>query len=152
MLKRGLWIAACVFLLDQATKILMLEVVMVPPRPIDVTPFFNLVIVWNRGVSFGLLSDQGWGPWPLVALTGAIVAGLLVWLARTKERWLGLALGLVIGGAVGNVVDRMIFGAVFDFIDVHAAGYHWPAFNVADAAISLGVVAIVADSLFSRRG
>jgi signal peptidase II len=152
MLKRGLLVAGLIFLLDQATKILMLEVVMVPPRLIEVSSFFNLVIVWNRGVSFGLLSNMDWGPWPLVALSGGVVAGLFVWLARTKERWLGLALGLVIGGALGNAIDRIVFGAVFDFLDLHVAGYHWPAFNVADAAISLGVVAIVADSLFGRRG
>lgn len=151
MLRLGLGIGALVAVLDQGTKWWILALVMQPPRVIEVTPFFNLVLGWNRGVSFGLFSDaDGLGPWPFIALTAAITLGLVVWLKRTSNRWLGGALGLIIGGAVGNAVDRMRLGAVVDFLDFHLGGLHWPAFNLADTAISVGVVMILVDSLFGR--
>jgi signal peptidase II len=148
----GFTAAAAVFVLDQLTKWWILDVVMRPPRVIEVSPFFNIVLVWNRGASFGLFGDGGaWAPWALIALAGAIAVGLGVWLWRTKSRFAALALGLVIGGAVGNVVDRLRFGAVVDFLDFHLGGQHWPAFNVADSAITVGVVMLLADSLIVRR-
>jgi signal peptidase II len=86
----------------------------------------------------------------LVAVALVIVTVLMIWLSKTDRLRLGLALGLVIGGAIGNVIDRLRFGAVFDFLDVHAFGFHWPAFNVADSAITVGALALVADSLFGH--
>ncbi|MFO0995703.1 MAG: signal peptidase II [Alphaproteobacteria bacterium] len=152
MLRLGLGIGALVALLDQATKWWILATVMQPPRVIEVTPFFNLVLGWNRGVSFGLFNESdGVGPWPFVVLTAAITVGLVIWLKRTTYAWLGVALGLIIGGAIGNAVDRLRFGAVVDFLDFHLAELHWPAFNVADSAISVGVVMVLVDSLFGRR-
>ncbi len=148
-LRPGLVVAALVILFDQATKWWIIEVVMQPPRIIELTPFFNLVMGWNRGVSFGLFDgDSALNVWilPLVAL--AIVAALVVWLRRVQGAWLAFAIGLVIGGALGNVVDRLRFGAVADFLDFHIAGYHWPAFNVADSGITVGVAMLVLDSLF----
>ena len=112
----------------------------------------NLVVVWNRGVSFGLFADDASVMrWALIAVALAVSVGLAVWLRRARYGLLGLALGLVIGGAIGNVIDRVRHGAVFDFLDFHLAGYHWPAFNVADAGISVGVVVLLLDGLFGRR-
>ncbi|MCP5366995.1 MAG: signal peptidase II [Hyphomicrobiales bacterium] len=145
----GLAIAAVVAALDQATKWWILTRVMDPPRTIEVTPFFNLVMAWNRGVSFGLFDgDSPYNAWVLTALAVAIVIALLAWLARAQGPAILAGIGLVVGGAVGNVIDRLRFGAVADFLDFHAAGLHWPAFNLADSAITLGAVLLVLDSLF----
>ena len=152
MTRLGLSLAALVVGLDQASKRWILADVMDPPRVIPVTPFFNIVVVWNRGVSFGILNQESaWVPWLLTALALAICIGLFIWLRRADGRWLAGGLGLIIGGALGNVIDRVRFGAVFDFLDVHAAGYHWPAFNVADAAITVGVATLLIDSLIAGR-
>ena len=152
MTRFGLVLALVVVVLDQVSKWWILAGVMNPPTVIPVTPFFNLVLVWNRGVSFGLLNQaSAWIPWLLSALAAAICAGLVVWLRRADGRWLATALGLVIGGAVGNLVDRLRHGAVVDFLDVHAGGYHWPAFNVADAAITVGVGVLLIDALIADR-
>jgi signal peptidase II len=152
MLRLGLLIALPVVVLDQISKWWILTEVMDPPKTIAVTGFFNLVLVWNRGVSFGLFdSNSAWGPVLLTALALAIAAGLVVWLRRAGSRLAAAAIGLVLGGAIGNVIDRVRFGAVADFLDFHAAGYHWPAFNVADSAISVGVGLLLYDGLFESR-
>jgi signal peptidase II len=152
MIRLGLALAAVVLVLDQASKWWLLEVVGMPFRPpIVVTPFFNLVMVWNRGVSFGLFAHEAaLMPYVLSGVALAVSTGLFVWLSRADRRWIAVALGLVIGGAVGNVIDRLRFGAVADFFDLHVAGWHWPAFNVADAAIVVGVGMILIDGLFGR--
>lgn len=143
----GLAVAVVVFVLDQASKAIALAR-LDAFAPVEITPFLNLVVVWNPGVSFGMFG--GAGPHLLTGMALAITAVLLVWLWRVQTRWSAIAIGLVIGGAIGNVVDRLRFGAVFDFVDVHAMGYHWPAFNVADAGITVGAVLIVVDSLFGH--
>lgn len=113
------------------------------------TPFLNMVMVWNRGVSFGMLqSDQKLVSYGLTLMALAVSAGFLIWLWREPKPWRAFAIGMIVGGALGNIWDRLRFGAVADFIDVHVAGYHWPAFNVADAAISIGVVLIVIETFF----
>lgn len=150
-MRTGLSVAALVVALDQLTKWLVLAVVMDPPRVIPVTPFFNLVLTWNRGVSFGMFGGGAVPPWALTALAAAIVIFLLVWLRRAEEGLTRIAVGLVIGGAIGNVIDRLYHGAVVDFLDVHLAGWHWPAFNVADSAITIGVILLLAESLLPRR-
>ena len=152
MLRPGLILAGVIVILDQALKLAMLELLEWGARAIVVTPFFNLVLVWNRGVSFGMLDTLGAGvPWLLGGIALAVVVGLIVWLSRT-DQWLpALGLGLVIGGALGNVIDRVRYGAVVDFLDFHVAGYHWPAFNLADAAICVGAVALLADGLLAPR-
>lgn len=148
---KGAAIAVLVLALDQVSKWWILTDVMNPPRIIEITPFFNIVLAWNRGVSFGMFAgDSAWGPWLLTGLAGVIVIALAVWLWRTPSRLSVAALGLIIGGAVGNVVDRLNHGAVVDFLDVHAAGWHWPAFNVADSAICVGAAILVLESLFTR--
>ena len=147
--KVGILTAILVVALDQVSKWWMLEHVMRPPRVIELTGFFNLVTGWNRGVSFGLFNTASpYNAWVLSAIALGIVAALAVWLGRARSPFLAAAIGLVIGGALGNVIDRLRFGAVFDFLDLHTAGYHWPAFNVADSAITVGAVMLVVDSLF----
>ncbi|MGE5147213.1 MAG: signal peptidase II [Candidatus Eiseniibacteriota bacterium] len=148
----GLGLAVAVILLDQLTKWYVVAVLMAPPRVIEVTGFFNLALVWNRGVSFGMLGGDGGAGWWLLSLVAvAIVGGLLFWLWRADRPILAVALGLVIGGAIGNVIDRLRLGAVADFLDFHLGGYHWPAFNLADSAITVGVVALVVPTLFGGR-
>ena len=149
--RQGLGLAVLVILLDQASKWWILTDVMNPPRVIEVLPFANLVLVWNRGVSFGLFNTESdHGPLILSAVAVAVCILLLVWLFRGPERAAGWGIGLIVGGALGNVVDRVIHGAVADFVDLHAFGYHWPAFNVADSAITLGAGLMILDSLFHR--
>ncbi|MHA1107487.1 MAG: signal peptidase II [Alphaproteobacteria bacterium] len=146
----GFALAALVIVLDQLSKWWILEFVMAPPRVMPLAPFFNLVLVHNRGVSFGMFgSAPEWLPWALALFAVMISAVLAIWLWRTGDRLLASALGLVIGGALGNVIDRIRYGAVVDFLDFHAAGYHWPAFNVADAAITIGVGFLLIDALKS---
>lgn len=117
-----------------------------------VTDFFRLVLVWNRGMSFGLFNqDSAANALVFSALAAVIVAGLLAWLWRTGDRLTAGAIGLIAGGAVGNVIDRLRFGAVVDFLDVHWALWHWPAFNLADSAITVGVAILAIDGLLARR-
>lgn len=141
---------AVVIAADQITKAWLYDVlVRSGRRDIVVLPFFNLVTVWNHGVSFGMFNNgSGASTWAFVGLALAIVAALAVWVARAERMLPAVALGLVIGGAIGNVVDRVRLGAVFDFLDFHALGWHWPAFNVADSAITIGVALLLLDSLF----
>ena len=149
MLRLGLAVAGVVVVLDQLTKWAILSWL---DRAIALTPFFNLVVVWNRGVSFGMFDSAGaLGPWVLSALALAVVIALLVWLRRVEHPLTGSALGLIIGGAMGNLIDRVRFGAVVDFLDFHALGWHWPAINVADSAICVGAVLLLVDGLLMPR-
>ncbi|MEQ8194073.1 MAG: signal peptidase II [Rhodospirillales bacterium] len=148
----GLAVASVVTVLDQLSKWWIVAKVMQPPQIIPVTPFFNLVMGWNRGISFGLFhGDSAFNDWGLPALALVIVAVLLVWLWRSGGVLVPLAIGLIVGGALGNVIDRLRHGAVADFLDFHVAGYHWPAFNVADTGITVGAVLLIFDSLFGGR-
>jgi signal peptidase II len=150
-LRLGLLVAGIVLVLDQAAKALAL--VVLADQTIAVTPFMNLVLVWNRGVSFGMLAGLGhWGPWLLTGLALVVAAVLIAWLRRERRMSTSLALGLVIGGAIGNAIDRIRFGAVVDFLDLHLMGYHWPAFNVSDSAIVIGAGLLILDGLRAGRG
>ena len=153
VVRAALVLAVLVLVVDQATKALIVNVVMDPPRIIEVTSFFNLVLTYNRGVTFGLL-DTGspWQPWVFSLLALAVVVGLLVWLPRVASRVHAFAIGLIVGGAVGNVIDRLTTVGVIDFLDFHLAGFHWYAFNVADSAIVVGVALFVWEGLFSTSG
>ncbi len=143
--------ALVILVLDQASKWWVLAVVMQPPQRIAVTPFFNLVTGWNRGVSFGMFdSDSPISGWILSALALVIVGFLLNWLRKENKRHISLAIGMIVGGAIGNVADRIMHGAVFDFLDVHVANYHWPAFNIADSGITVGAAILILDSLFAK--
>ncbi|WP_237216781.1 signal peptidase II [Falsiroseomonas oryziterrae] len=158
MMRLGLILAAVILVADQASKWFMLEVLDLPEvRHIPLValgPFgFDLTMVWNRGVTFGMFAgDSPWTQVVLGALALVIAGFLLRWMARAENRTTALALGAVVGGAVGNVIDRIRFGAVADFFDAHAWGWHWYVFNVADAAIVLGVSALVLDALFRPSG
>ena len=148
----GLSIAGAVIVLDQLVKWWVVSVVMQPPRVIELTGFLNLVMTWNHGISFGLFAGEVEAmPIILIGVAAAVVAVLVVWLIRADRLVVAVWLGSVIGGAVGNVVDRVRVGAVAEFIDVHVGLWHWPAFNVADSAITVGVTLIVIDGLFGRR-
>jgi len=152
-LRTGLAFAAILLIADQASKFWILEILELPTlRNVAVVEFgpigLDLTMVWNRGVTFGLFS--GGGAWNHLILAGLalVVSGFLLrWLSRSETRLVTYALGAVIGGAIGNVIDRVRFGAVVDFVDVHAWGWHWYVFNVADAAIVCGVLALVVDAL-----
>ena len=133
---------------DQAVKHLMLSMVFNPPRIIEVTSFFNFVPVWNSGVSFGLFGDSGTSRWILVGLALVIIVVLFFWLVRAGGGIVVFALTLVVGGALGNVVDRIVYGAVIDFVDIHWFGFHWPVFNVADTTIVVGTALLLYDGLF----
>jgi signal peptidase II len=148
-------VAVLVCGLDQLTKWLILAAVMDPPRQIVLAPFFNLVLVYNKGVSFGLLkSDSIWTPYLLSGLALAISVFLVLWLRKAQTRLLAVSIGMVLGGAIGNVVDRLHYGAVVDFLDFYLPGTelpHFPAFNMADSAISVGVGLMLLDALFESR-
>ncbi len=139
-LGRWLALAALVLVLDQISKTWVLANFRLMDRQI-VTSFFNLVLVFNAGASFSFLADAGgWQKWFFVVLALGISLWLLSLLKKhAHERLMPAALSLILGGAIGNVVDRLRFDAVVDFLDFHLAGYHWPAFNVADSAIFVGV-------------
>ena len=154
MLGRGLAAAAAVAVLDQITKALVLAFFGEPGcalRRVTVSPFFDLVLTCNPGVSFGLFNQTGVNSLVFSLFALVIVLVLVVWLLRVRATLVAVAIGLIIGGAIGNVVDRLRFGAVIDFLDFHLASWHWPAFNLADSAICLGVAAMLLDGMLSRR-
>jgi len=150
---RGLAIAAVTLVLDQISKWWVLSVFDLPSRGVvEVLPFFNLAMVWNRGVSFGLMAADGdLGRWLLVGLTVAISVGVLVWLRRATDVLTVLGLGLILGGAIGNIIDRIAYGAVADFVQLHAFGYSFYVFNVADAGITIGVALLLWDAILSGK-
>ncbi len=157
MLGLGLGAAAFVIVVDQLTKAAVLA--HFAGRAFDsnpITPFFNLVLTYNWGMSFGMLNSApqagGGGNALLFSLAAVIVVvGLLFWLKRVASPLLATAIGLIVGGALGNVVDRIRLGGVVDFLDFHIGSWHWPAFNIADSAICFGVALLLLDSLRVRR-
>lgn len=135
-------------MLDQGSKILVVGSMSLY-ESIAIFPYFNLTYVHNTGAAFSLLSEAGgWQRWLFAALAIIISIILSIWLARLKkhETLLAVALALVLGGAIGNLIDRLAYGYVIDFLDVYVRNWHWPAFNVADSAISVGVFLILLES------
>jgi signal peptidase II len=149
MYRTGLSVAAVVVVVDQLTKLWILGTIDAGTG-VAATAFFNIVLMFNTGISFSLFQSPTWGRWVFSIIALAVVVGLAIWLRRAQTRWLTIALGGVIGGAVGNTVDRIVHGGVVDFLDFHVAGYHWPAFNVADSAIVVGVIMILVEGLVFR--
>jgi signal peptidase II len=148
----GLAAACGALLLDQASKILFLYGFgfrdMLAGDNVPILPFFNLIMVWNPGVSYGLFpAHGGWGTAFLAAFSLAAVIGLGWWLWNATRPALALGLGLVIGGALGNLIDRLVYGKVADFFHFYGLGYDWYVFNVADCAITFGVAALLYDAL-----
>lgn len=165
-------LAAILAALDQLSKWAMTELVLrphgkgiteplsfidwyrTPPIPlefirIEMTSFFNLVMVWNKGVSFGMMNQAGdMGPWLLTAVALAITAVFVVILYKSPVSFQSVGIAMVIGGAIGNVIDRVRFRAVIDFLDFHYNDYHWPAFNLADSYVCVGVAILIIGGLF----
>lgn len=151
-LLKGYGIALATFAADQLSKYLILESVQLPDKgQIELLPFFNLTMVWNRGVSFGMMNNLSHPEYILGGLALVIIAFLTGWLMKSTRCITYAGIGLVIGGALGNLLDRLRFGAVADFLDFHVAGYHWPAFNIADAAICIGAALLVWESFTEKK-
>jgi signal peptidase II len=148
---RWLWLAGIIIIADQISKWIVLASLQ-PGESRYVAPFFNWVLTFNAGAAFSFLSDAGgWQRWFFTVLA----LGVSVWIVsmlrqHTGEFRLSLALTLILGGALGNVIDRIRFGAVVDFVQWHAAGYYWPAFNVADSAITIGAVLMAWDQFATK--
>lgn len=149
MMRFGMMIAAIALLLVQLIQQILFTAITDASAPVYVTPFFNIVTVWNPGISFGMLQNIMHGQWILSVAAMLIIAWLSLWLRQVNHRLTACALGLIIGGAVGNVIDRIRFSAVFDYLDFHAFGYHWPAFNLSDSFIFIGV-ALLLCSMFGE--
>ena len=165
----GLSLIINFIILDQISKWLVLEYVFrpklnepslgftdwivssyrLPQISTEILPFFNLTMVWNQGISFGFF--QSGNPWPLIIMASVIAVIFSIWLARSVKWVEVIALSMVIGGAIGNIIDRLHFGAVADFLDLHIGDWHYPAFNVADSCITVGVLMLVTYSLFFDR-
>jgi signal peptidase II len=155
----GVVVALVLLAADQASKAWVLSIDLARTGPLVLLPVLDLTMVWNRGVTFGLLTGFGgasgqWGAWVLAAVALAVVVALGIWLRRAETRLVAIAIGAVAGGAVGNIVDRLRYGAVVDFIHAHVRlggqEWSWYVFNVADAAIVCGVAALVLDGLWPR--
>ncbi len=146
-------LAALVIVLDQISKWVVLAG-LAPGETVYVAPFWNWVLTFNPGAAFSFLADQpGWQRWFFSALAIGVSGWIALMLRRhAGEPLLAAALALIMGGALGNVIDRIRFGAVVDFVQWHAAGYYWPAFNVADSAITIGAVLLVWEQLFLAKG
>lgn len=146
--RRWYVLAGLIIVLDQLSKWVVLNTIG-PGQTIYVAPFWNWVLAFNPGAAFSFLADQpGWQRWLFTALALGI-SGWIAFMLRQhpQQKLLSLSLTLVMGGALGNVIDRVRFGAVVDFIQWHAAGYYWPAFNIADSAITVGAVLLVFEQL-----
>jgi len=148
----GLSVSLVVIFIDQLSKWWILSKVMNPPKIVQVTQYFNLVLTWNRGVSFGLFNEEGnWGAWIFSILALIIVVVLVFWLIKAETKLVSISLGFIIGGALGNVIDRINHTAVVDFLDFYIGKFHWPAFNAADSFITFGAAVLIIDSLFARQ-
>ncbi len=155
MLRYLLSLSAVIVVLDQITKQLAARY-LVAYDPLPVIPSLNFTLSFNPGAAFSFLADAGgWQRWFFTVLAAGVSVAIVVWLRRiTPADWrLGVGLALILGGAVGNLIDRLIYGYVIDFIDVYYGQWHWPAFNIADSAITVGAVFLIVDSLLggSRR-
>lgn len=150
---KWLWVSVVVLLVDQCTKLLA-DAMLVLHQPVAVIPYFALMKAYNSGAAFSFLSEaSGWQRWFFVALAMVVIGVLLVWLRRlpAAEVRTRLALVLILGGAAGNLIDRLVYGYVIDFIDIYYDNWHWPAFNVADAAISVGAFLLLLDAFRGGR-
>ncbi|MCW8869168.1 MAG: signal peptidase II [Proteobacteria bacterium] len=148
-----LWLSVLVFIADQVTKYWATQslTLYVPEK---ITGFFNLTLLHNKGIAFSLLANQpGWQRWFILIMASVIVIWLLIWLFNSSSQLKlhNISLALVIGGALGNIYDRAVLGYVVDFIQLHYNDYYWPAFNIADSAITVGAVLLIIDTLFRKQ-
>jgi len=145
---KWLWLSALIIVLDQLTKVVMSNWLDLY-QTVAVMPYFNFTLAHNSGAAFSFLAGAGgWQRWFFIVLAVTVSTALVIWLSRLKaqEKVEAVAITLIIGGAIGNVLDRFLYGYVIDFIDVYVGSYHWPAFNIADAAICIGAVLLILDS------
>ena len=147
--RTGCLIALAALTADQVTKEIVLSYAPRLAEGVPVLPGFSLVFGMNPGVSFSMFSDVPW--WGLTAFALAVVAGFAIWMWWETRLLAVTGLGLIIGGALGNVVDRLRHGAVVDFLDFHIGNYHWPAFNLADTTIAIGVALLLWDGFAESR-
>jgi len=150
---KWLWLSGLVVVLDQITK-LVADSQLVFHQPVAVFPGFSFTLLYNEGAAFSFLSDAGgWQRWFFMLLSLVISLLLVYWLRSVEKHKLFLAAGiaLILGGALGNLIDRSVYGHVIDFIDVYYRQYHWPAFNLADSAITLGATLLIVDLLLERK-
>jgi len=150
---RWLWLSGLVLLLDQISKHYA-ELNLALYQPVKVMPSLNFTLMYNEGAAFSFLSSAGgWQRWLFSALAAVVSIGIVWWLKRTgpNEKTLATSLALILGGALGNLSDRLLYGHVVDFLDVYYADWHWPAFNIADSAITIGAALMLVDSFFGRR-
>jgi signal peptidase II len=148
-----LWLSAVVIMLDQLSKRLV-DTSMQLYQSIELIPFFQLTYLRNQGAAFSFLSQAGgWQRWFFVGLAVTASGLICYWLKRLEkhQRWEAAAWALILGGALGNLIDRVLYGYVIDFLDVYYGEWHWPAFNVADSAITVGVAMLLIDSFWPRR-
>jgi len=149
----GIIIAFVTALLDQYSKAYVFVFLLDKDgNAMEILPFFNLVMVHNFGVSFGMFNNVQYGHLILSVVAILITIMLLVWMWRAKKLYFSLALGLIIGGAIGNITDRVLYGAVADFLDFHIGAYHWPAFNLADSCVFVGVALVLLENFFTAKG
>ena len=151
--RQGLILCVALIVADQVSKAIIMSIMEQHPFGIPILPVFSLVTAWNPGISFSML--RGVGPEVLSGIAILVSLALLFWLTRVENRLTALGIGCVAGGALGNVIDRFRFGAVFDFLDFYVKTgsgreFHWPAFNLADSGITIGVVLLLIDGLFHR--
>ncbi len=147
-----LFLSLIILILDQITKTWVSSHLSFN-QPINILPHFDLRLLHNTGAAWSILADQGgWQRWFLSGLAIIVSIIIMVWLTRlnSKQRWLACALALILGGALGNVMDRIIYGYVVDFIDIYYQTWHWPAFNIADIAISIGAVMLLIDAIIFK--
>ncbi len=151
---RWLSLSLLVVVLDQATKWLA-EALLEPFRPVALMPLLNLTLMYNEGAAFSFLANAGgWQRWFFAGFALVMTLALTLWLLRLDrgERATAAALSLIIGGAIGNLIDRIQTGRVVDFIDFYVANWHWPAFNVADSAITVGILLLLVTSFRDELG
>lgn len=144
---RWLWLALLVLVVDQVSKQLA-DNLLEYGQPVYLLPVLDLTLLYNPGAAFSFLADEsGWQRWLFTLISSGVSVMLVVWLARlpTAQRWLAVALALILGGAVGNLIDRVLFGHVIDFISVHWDRSYFPAFNIADSAITVGAIMMALD-------
>ena len=148
-----LWLSVLVLALDLATK-LIAESLLTYAQPVYVLPVLDFTLLYNRGAAFSFLADHsGWQRWFFAIISIGVSAALIVWLKKLPRTsvWLPIALSLVLGGAIGNLYDRLVYGHVVDFISVHWQSSYFPAFNIADSAITVGAIMLMIDALLEKR-
>lgn len=150
---RWLWLSVVVVLLDQASK-QWASATLQFQEPVAVIPFFNLTLMHNYGAAFSFLAGAGgWQRWFFATVAALVSVIITLWIRKlgAQQRWEAAALALILGGALGNLWDRLTLGYVIDFLDVYYDVHHWPAFNIADSAITVGAVLLIIDMLFFQR-